>query len=252
MENSNRMPVFTKKIRVTPSMCDATTALSYTSIFALFQDIASEHAELIGVGGAAMSARSLFWLTAHAHVEFYQKAYMMQEVTASTWPAAYGPHDYRCYRYYSLTQGGQNIALGKTMWAVTDTKTASLCRIADAGFPENFPFSSQVVCSDPLKRFKDDFAPEDSVYTHTVRASDTDFGGHMNNVAYVRTLFDCFSSSELAKMDIRSMEIRYAHPCYEGQQLSICRRQDEEGWMLAVKKDHEKAAAIAQLKLCSK
>lgn len=249
MENENFPSVFTKKVLVTPSMCDATASLSRTSTFALFQDLASEHAEKIGVGGDAMTARGLFWLTAHVRVEFFKKAHMMQEMTAETWPADYGPNDFRCYRYYRLTSGEDCLALGKSMWAVSDVKNGGVCRIADAGFPAGFPFSPQVVCPDPLQRFTDHFTQDDVVCTHTVRASDTDFGGHMNNVAYFRVLLDSFSSKELAGMDIASLEIRYAHPCYEGQHLSVCRRRVENGWMLAVKREGEKASAIAQLKL---
>lgn len=77
MPNRSKMKmdsIFTKHLTVDPSMCDATAALGNANIFALFQDIASEHAQQIGVGTAAMSARSIFWLTVHTRVQFFQKA----------------------------------------------------------------------------------------------------------------------------------------------------------------------------------
>ena len=48
----------------------------------------------------------------------------------------------------------------------------------------------------------------------------------MNNVAYVRLLLDCFPASVLAGGEIASMEIHYAAPCFEGEELSVlCRRE---------------------------
>ncbi len=241
--------VFEKALVIAPSMCDATAALGYTNTFALFQDIASEHAEQIGVGGAAMSSRGVFWLTVHTRIQFFQKAYLMQKVTASTWPGACKPNDRRCFRYYRLLCGDRLVAQGKTEWAVIHVQNGRLCPISDTGFPEDFPYAAETVCPEPLTRFADPFTDKDVSYKRTVRASDTDFGGHMNNVAYVRTLLDSFPAKELAAMPVQELEIHYSAPSYEGERLSVCRRQEDGRWLFAVKKDSGKVSALAQLKV---
>ena len=243
--------IFTKHLTVDPSMCDATAALGNANIFALFQDIASEHAQQIGVGTAAMSARSIFWLTVHTRVQFFQKAHMMQELDAYTWPGVYKPSDRRCFRYYRLMRQGQLVAQGKTEWAIINTQNGRLCPVSETGFPEDFPYSKEIVCPEPLIRFSDPFTEKDLVYQRTVYASDTDFGGHMNNVAYVRALLDSFSAKELASMPIQELEIHFSTPSYEGEQLSIYRKQDGCFWTFAVKKESERTSALAQLCLAS-
>ena len=240
---------FTKDLVVDPSICDATGSLGHVNIFALFQDIASEHAEQIGVGGAAMTARDVFWLTVHTRVQFFGKAYMMQNITASTWPGICKPNDRRCFRYYRLMRKDRVIAQGKTEWAIINTKTGRLCPISDSGFPEDFPYAEETVCAEPPTRFPDDFIEEDLAYIHVVRASDTDFGGHMNNVAYVRVLLDSFSAKEIACMAIHELEIHFSTPCYEGDQLTVYRKKTDGGYRLGVKKEDGKAAALAELKL---
>ena len=60
MNHPAPIPVYSKQIIVSPSMCGASPALSHAAVFTLFQDLAAEHAERIGVGGAAMAARGLF------------------------------------------------------------------------------------------------------------------------------------------------------------------------------------------------
>ena len=54
---------YQKSLVITPSLSDASGHLSIPSVFSLFMDIASEHAETLNIGFREMSERSLFWLT---------------------------------------------------------------------------------------------------------------------------------------------------------------------------------------------
>ena len=51
---------FEKQIVLTPDLCGSAAALSPLAAFTIFQGVASEHAEKIGVGGAAMAKRGKF------------------------------------------------------------------------------------------------------------------------------------------------------------------------------------------------
>ena len=64
--------------------------------------------------------------------------------------------------------------------------------------------------------------------TYTVRPTDIDFGQHMNNVAYIRVLLDCFSAAQIASGKIASIEAHYAAPCLEGETLSVYRKPEGE------------------------
>lgn len=75
---------FEKQIVLTPDLCGRRAGLSPLAAFTIFQGIASEHAEAIGVGGAAMAKRGEFWLTVHSRVDFYEPAYLMDALTAQT------------------------------------------------------------------------------------------------------------------------------------------------------------------------
>ena len=97
--------IFEKSITVTPDYCDAAAQLSPLAAFTIFQGIAAQHAELIGVGGAAMAKRGEFWLTVHTRVDFLHRAGLMDELTAATWPEPCDGKAVRCYRSYSLRRG---------------------------------------------------------------------------------------------------------------------------------------------------
>ena len=62
------------------SHCDETGRLSVQGALGEFMDIAALHAEQIGVGGADMAKRGLFWLTVRTRIRFYKRPAMMQTV----------------------------------------------------------------------------------------------------------------------------------------------------------------------------
>ena len=236
--------VFSHDFVVTPESCDARAALSPLGVFTMFQSIATQHAERLGVGGAAMAKRGAFWLTVHNRVDFYDRAYLMQTVRASTWAEACAEKDVRCFRSYTLRCGDKLVAVGRTQWAVLGA-AGRVVPFGQSGFPQDYPFPQQAAIDEKPQRFHDDFAPEDAVETYTVRSTDIDMGRHMNNVAYVRLLLGQFSAKQLASGAIRSIELHYGAPCLEGEALTVYRRQTAERTLLAVGRPDGKKAVLA-------
>ena len=217
---------YERKITVLPSICDATVRLGCANTFAAFMDIASEHAELLGVGGAAMAAKKAFWLTVRTRVIFYGRPRMMQEVTAKTWPLP--PAKLRCDRLYKLydEKSGKVYAEGKTEWAVLDTASGKVVPVESIGFPE-LEYDTERVCEAPFTRFRDEKEGREPAGEFTVMPSDTDYGNHMNNIAYVRKILDTIPTAEQAKMKISEIEINFCRPCYEGEKVLIYRRNED-------------------------
>ena len=150
---------FEKQIVLTPDLCGSAAALSPLAAFTIFQGIASEHAERIGVGGAAMAKRGEFWLTVHSRVDFYEPAYLMDELTARTWPEQCEGRDIRCFRSYRLTKGEQTVALGRTQWAILGPEQKIL-RFEQSGFPADFPFPETAAIAEPPVRFHDELTQD--------------------------------------------------------------------------------------------
>ena len=106
--------IFEKRLTVTPDYCDASGALSPLAAFTIFQGIAAQHAEVLGVGSSAMAKKGEFWLTVHTRVDLFERAYLMDKLTVRTWAEACSERDVRTYRSYTLSRGEAVIARGKT------------------------------------------------------------------------------------------------------------------------------------------
>ena len=239
---------FEKEFVLTPDYCDARAGLSPYGAFTIFQAIATQHAEMIGVGGAAMAKRGEFWLTVHSRIDFLGKAKLMQTLTAKTWPEPCDEKSIRCFRSYSLKAGDDLIALGRTQWAILGPEK-KVVPFGQSGFPQDFPFTGEEGITDNPTRFRDDFSPADLVREYTVRPTDIDFGQHMNNVAYIRVILDCFSAKEIASGKIESIEAHYASPCLEGGKLCVYQKEDGGTRRIAIKKADGKPAVLAAVRL---
>ena len=208
-------------LTVLPGSCDSAAKLGVPDTFALSMDAATLHAEALGIGMNGLMKRGLFWLTVRTRIRFYRRPSMIETVTVRTWPEQ--PERSRCNRDYRLEQGGEVLAEGKTEWMIMNTQTGRL-HPADSVFPEGLEIEPDRVLPEPFMRMTDDFTDADDFGSYTVRSTDIDLGGHMNNAAYVRAIAGLFDSSAWQGMDIHEMEVAFRAPCFEGNVLRAQKR----------------------------
>ena len=233
---------YVKELTVLPGMCDNSGALGIPDTFSLFMDVATEHACLLGCGLDTLAPRGLFWLAVRSRVRFERRPKMFERMTLTTWPEV--PGKLRANRDYLLTQGSETLALGKTEWTVLDQNSARLHPTADVFAPE-LDFCSEAVWDEPFTHMRDEALEEFA--RCTVRSTDIDLGGHMNNAAYVRMLASLFSCAQWQGMAPRELEIAYRAPCYEGEELIWQRR--EEGTVLALRAANGEGRTIVLARL---
>ena len=161
--------IFEKRLTVTPDYCDASGALSPLAAFTIFQGIAAQHAEVLGIGSSAMAKKGEFWLTVHTRVDLFERAYLMDELTVRTWAEACSERDVRTYRSYTLSRGEAVIARGKTEWAILGPEQ-KIIRFGDSGFPKDYPFPAETAIPEKLQRFHEKFEDAD-LFSHMTRIS---------------------------------------------------------------------------------
>ena len=221
----------TREFPVPVSQCAADGRLSLPGVFNMFMDMATLHAKVLGIGLEELSPRGLFWLTVRTKIRVYRRPGLTEEISVTTWPEK--PGKLRSYRDYVLRDTQGVAAEGKTEWAVINTGTGRLTPVEEVFPPElREALTDETVLPEPFSRIREQFAPEDAWASYTVRSTDIDLGGHMNNAAYPRMVLGAFSNRELEELKIREMELYFRAPCYEGDTLTLCRRPTDTGWEL--------------------
>ena len=220
----------TREMTILPSVCDWAVKLSIPDLFAQFMDIATLHAEALGVGEADLEARGMYWITVKTKVHILRRPRMMERVTFSTRPLV--PERVRAIRDYRMEQDGVLLAEGKTEWAIMDAATGRP-RATAGVFPAELELGAEPSYPAPFARLDPDFSEAETLGEYRVRSTDIDLLGHMNNVAYLRAFLGLVSVEEQKTMPQAGVEIVFRAPCFEGDVLTVRRRVTETGWELA-------------------
>ncbi|MDO4940056.1 MAG: thioesterase, partial [Lachnospiraceae bacterium] len=208
---------FKKDIVITPSMCDSTGYLSVPHTFTVFQDLAAESADALGVGFKGLGERGLFWLTAKTIVRFYRRPFMSDVVTLTSWPER--PDGLKCYRDYTMTCRGEVLIAGKTLWAIIDQKKGELHKVEEA-YPEGIILRDDIALSEDFSRLRPGLKDME-IGKYTVKSTDIDVGHHMNNVAYIHAFASMFSVDQWESMNYPIVEAHFKNQCFEGDILTF-------------------------------
>ncbi len=130
--------LFEKNFTLSPDYCGASARMSPLAAFTMFQAIAAEHAERIGVGGAAMARRGAFWLTLHSRVDFFPVARFGAGGDGGHMAGALRG---RSCAASAATACGREISCWR--WAAPSGRCwgeGAAHSFAQSGFPEDFPF----------------------------------------------------------------------------------------------------------------
>lgn len=233
-----------REFKVDISVCDNTAQMSITGIFNLFMDLATEHAAILGIGNDSLADKNCFWVAAKSKVNIKRRPKMLEQVIASTWPEE--PKTIRYNRYYAVEDKNGTLIEGKTEWTILDCESGRPRKATDV-YPQSLEHLTDAVCTEPFTRFNTNFEDCEELCKHTVASADIDLSHHMNNVAYIRAVLCAFSCEEIVKMNISSLEIAYRLQCYEGEILSIRRRNTENGTEIGIIKDDGSCAAVLKL-----
>ena len=238
--------VYRKNIIVELSRSDRDCLMSVPAMFEAFQDIAVEHAEKLGLGFDAMTAKGLFWITAKTKVRIYRRPKLLTPITVETWPCVPGP--VRADRCYRIKEGEETVAEGRTEWAVIETASLRVHRLTDL-YPEELPLSGDLLLPDHFRRVSEDTSDCVERSPIVVRSIDIDLGHHMNNIAYIRKMLSTYTTKELDGLQVRGMEVCFKHACYEGETLRVFERKTESGREILMKKEDGSPAFFAIIDL---
>ena len=215
------MEILNTSMKILTSICDHTSHLSIPSIFAIFQDLATEHGTYMHVGSEDLSGKGLFWLAVRTKIHIESRPSLMQEIQLTSWPEK--PGRVRCNRYYQIAMKDRILVTGKTEWAVIHLESGRLQRLSEV-YPADMNHCTDIALEDPYARIDEDFTGCPLLGTYIVRSTDIDLGQHMNNAAYPRVICGMFSCQQLDDLHIHDAEIAFRSPCFEGEELTIYQR----------------------------
>ncbi len=195
-----------------------------SAFLSFFQDLATEHAGLIGADREyLMEEYGAIWMLVRVWYQIRRPLKMDEELTIRTWQRGAG--GLIVYRDFDLFVGDEYVGEAVSAWVVANAESRKMLRpssvenIATAPVPDNVKEKQLKLIHTPKNRKK--------IYTKTVRYSDLDINGHMNNTKYADVLVDALSVDELKDRFISEMQLNYSMECYAGESMAISREMED-------------------------
>lgn len=204
---------------------DVDKKLRLSALFAYFQDIACEHAGIIGPDIDTLSNKyGVAWILMRMRVEIDRMPSIYEEVKLTTWPIG---ANVLFDRDYSLAdKDGNLIVKCASTWILMDLNKRELVKkrpfeFRTVEFPQN-----RVLDTKPSKVK----LPGEPVlqFSKTVSFSDIDYNNHLNNAKYLDYISDCIGLEAYNKYKIEVIEVNYANESKIGDTLTLYKDTSKE------------------------
>jgi acyl-ACP thioesterase len=161
---------------------DRDDLLSLRSLFVFLQEAAIRHADQCGAGARAKATRGESWVLHRMAVSVKRYPRYEESLRVATWSS--GVRAFKGYRDFRVHCGSELIVSASSVWLYINLAARAICRVprevAD-GFPTR---KDAVFCPDLEKVRLEPPSGESMARDVSVRYSDFDGNGHVNNTAY--------------------------------------------------------------------
>ncbi len=220
---------------------DAEGELALTVLTAKIIDIATAHANSLGIGNQAMSDRNAGWVLSRLAIEMGRYPKVNETYTLTTWVEEWNRHFSE--RIISVTDDeGNAMGYARTIWMVISTETHESVGLSHLDLPAELIVGPGECPTAKIGRFPTVIAsaPEGSplprghvtANTPTVRTrflySDLDSYRHVNTVRYVARILDQFPLERYDSEHIHRLELAFIHESRFGHELDILRHDEGE------------------------
>ncbi|HEX2969654.1 MAG TPA: acyl-ACP thioesterase domain-containing protein [Bacteroidales bacterium] len=220
------LPKFEKPYRVHVYETGPDGKLNVFSLFNYMQDIASDHAEVLGYGRNDLAKHNSFWVLSRLYTEILQWPEWEDDIIIRTWPN--GTDKLFALRNYEICRpDGEILVNAASSWLILDSETRKIQRpdglFAGHNIPQTEEFS--VRNSVKLESFAEQGHPD---LCFRIKTSDLDINLHTNNAVYLKWVSDAYDPGFCMKNNLQSVEINYLAESKYDEEIMI-RTSSEAG-----------------------
>lgn len=207
--------IFRKTYTITDNATDRFDRLRPSMLLFFAQDAATSHCAEIGMDWNSMAARGMFWAVTRTKVEILRLPRHGETVTVETWPMSNTRVAYpRATQMFD--EKGELLLRMVSIWVLMDIEKRSMILPGKSGLDFfGADRGGELKAPAGLPAFQ---AAESA--DRTVRYSDLDINGHLNNARYLDWVADLTDSEFHRTHSLREMVICYISEAREGQNIT--------------------------------
>lgn len=232
------MSKLSKTIDVQISDCDANGRLRPSVAQSKLLEVGEQQAGQFGVSYAELLRRDMCWVLYRQHSRFRRMPKAFQSIRATTWPGMIAGPVFP--RFFVLEQDGERIGEAVTSWVLIQVSNRRPLRpsVLEGQLPQS-PESEPLPLPGMLR-----IENARQVLERTVRYSDVDINGHMNNAKYLDWACDLLPFERLRERGICEWQINYTSETLPGETLALSLLEEGDAAYVQGKKTHDGRVAF--------
>lgn len=181
-------------------------------------EIATEHADIIGVGFDVMMKDNLAWVLSRMSIEMNRMPRVREEYSITTWIESYNRH--YSERNMEITgANGEVLGFVRTIWFAIDLNKRTP---GDLSMLESLAITvSDRPCPIEKQGRLRPIGEPTHVGEYRFRYSDIDFNNHVNSVKYMELLLNQWPLEYHQLHDIARFEIAYLHETHFDDEVKV-------------------------------
>lgn len=221
-------------------------------------DIATAHANSLGIGNPAMKDKNCGWVLSRLSIEAINLPRINSRYTLSTWVEGWNRHF--SVRSFKLSdENGEPLAYARTIWMVLDMKSRTNYGLSHLRIPEDLVREEKVPMELQAKHVRilpygestpDGLAASCPAERWKFYYCDLDFYRHVNTVSYVRMILNQFSLEEMDHRRVCRFELSFMHEAKAGVWMQLRHAVTSDGahaFSLSDEADPEKPLIFGRL-----
>lgn len=214
-------PVLSQSFFLSAGEVNAEAELSLPLLTAKIIDIATAHANSLGIGNPLMEDRNAGWVLSRLTIEMERYPRVNENYTLSTWVENWNRHfSVRCFCISDAD--GNPLGYARSIWMVMNTRTRDNEGLSHLDF--DLSLIPDRTCPIPRQAKHTHIPEENHLRDYTFRYCDIDYYRHVNTVRYVSILLNCFTLQEMDDTRVRRLELSFLHEAHYGATVEIRRR----------------------------
>lgn len=208
---------FSRTYFVTPGLCNARRELPVPLLVSNIIEIATEHANRLGIGFRRMTPLGTGWVLSRLSVQMSRYPRFDEHYTLTTWVEDWN-------RFFSVrdfavtTPEGETLGYARTVWMVIDLTTHTNAGTTSLDFDKSL-ISPRPCIIDTFNKKAETTTSETNLYSF--RYTDIDFYGHVNTVRYIELLLNQFPLQLYEKAHVRLLEVSFRKEARYGETVEI-------------------------------
>ena len=217
-------PIYQQNFLINDAAVDCFGRLKPSMLLFYVQEVAGIHASSLGAGYDALALKNLFWAILRTHVQITRLPRSGETIRVETWPM---PTSRVAYprSVVAYDESGSEVFRAISLWCLMDTASRSMVLPGKSGVLVNGHLRGNELAIPGSLAIK---GLENTV-SRTVRFSDLDRNGHMNNTRYLEWMGDLLPSSFHKDHTPREFTVCYHSEAMEGEPLDIHYELKESG-----------------------